>query len=425
MKSLQYKSLLIFLIKKSIDKTFLILVIVGLLVNGMYLWFEHSGMHHLDEFYAPLLNEYEGELTDDKMMEIHGYKQDMDRLLDDIYMELNNDFLEQVFAGIHDIIAKDIEIDSKKIEEADLRLSQPGNFADTLINDIRLWGMLYDQSHYLYQLPNHWNEMSELAQRNIQRNPNKDSFIYKEWTLYATRISSLKSPILQDMRSWEAFFKGYGNDIVMIILILLMLSPIFSNDYANGMFKLQKSSSCGVSKLSSIKIWTGMIITSIIFIIFTLQHILFLTVYNQGFEGISQPLQAVQYFNHSVQLWTVGEYMLILLGLRFLSCISIGLMTLAISSFSRTSFLALITTVVFCYLPFVIGKLIQSSVRTSKSFLLSYPGAFRVNEFFNEFIIINFFNHPQFLSTLVYVFMAILCFLYIALIKKRVELARV
>ena len=423
-KVLHYRGLLFFILKKSLDKVFLTLVAVGLMVNGIYLWLEHSNMHDLDGYYDPLLSQYKGELTDDIMIEIDEKNQEMEQLLDDIYMELQNDFLEQVFEGKTDIIGKDTEIDNEKIEEADRRLAQSGNYSDTIRNDIRLWGQLYNQSHYLYQLPNRWNEMNEIAQRNIDRNPNKNSFAYKEWTLYISKISSLKAPLLEDMRSWEGFFKCYGNDIFMLILILLILSPIFSNDYANGMFKLQKSTTCGASGLASIKIWAGIIITSIIFIIFTSQHILFFILYNHGFRGISQPLQAVQYFGHSVQPWTAGEYMMILLGLRYLTCISIGLMTLVISSIFRTAFVTFIASVVLCYLPYTIGKLIQNVIPTNMSFLLSYPGALRVNEFFNKFIVIDFFNHPLYLSVLIYVIIAVLCFFYIGFIKKWAKFTR-
>lgn len=425
MRVLHYKRLLLFTLKKSLDKMFLTLVVIGIFINCIYLWLEHSSMHILDDYYNPLIDQYKGELTDDIMGEIGNRHQEMQDLLDDIYMELEADFLEQVFEGKNDIIGKAIEIDSEKIKEADQRLAQSGNYSDTIRNDIQLWGQLYDQSTYLYQLPDRWDEMNQIAQRNIDRNTNKDSFMHKEWTLYASKISILKAPLLEDMRSWEVFFKCYGNDIVVLILILLILSPVFSSDYANGMFKLQKSTTCGVDGLVSIKIWNGLIIITIIFIIFTLQHILFFLVYNQGFEGVNQPLQAVRYFGDSVQPWTVGQYMVILLSLRYLSCISIGLVTLAISSISRTPFVTFIATIVFCYLPFTIGKLIQNSVPTNRTFLLSYPGAFKVNEFFSEFIVKNLFNHPLSLSILIYGIMAVSCFLYIAFIKRWVNSIRI
>lgn len=424
MKRVYFGGLLFFTLKKVSGKLFLLLVAAGLLINGAYLWLEHSGMHELDHYYKPLIHQYKGEITEGVMKEISVKNQEMQNLLASIYKELEADFLKQVFGEKDDIIGSSIKIDKDKKQEADRRLSQPGKYTDTVQMDIWLWGHLYRQTDYLYRLSYQWQEMKEIAQRNIGRSKNENSYTYREWNLYSSRISALKAPLLDDMQAWEAFFKCYGNDVIMLVLILLILSPVFSNDYANGMFKLQKSTKYGMFGLTIVKVCTAIIIITAIFIIYTLQHAAFLMFYNGGFGGIHQPLQAVQYFSKSIQPWAIGEYIWIMLGLKYLSCISLALMTLAVSSISRTSFVTFIASGILCYLPFVIGKAMQESIPTSKAFLFSYSSAFNVNNYYSEFTVWNVLNQPISLGILVYGVLVILCFIYYGFIVKRMKYVR-
>jgi ABC-type transport system involved in multi-copper enzyme maturation permease subunit len=189
------------------------------------------------------------------------------------------------------------------------------------------------------------------------------------------------------------FTMGLGF-VIMGILILLGVSPIFTEEYSTNMDLLILS-----SKKGRRSVVTSKVLSTVVYCIFIALFVLLLNFLIQaaslGIHGLNAPIQLNRIFTDSPYAVTYGTYLLIQFCLSTLACVFFGLLVLFVSSISVNVLLPFfICGTLFASTAFI--NSLSSAVPTALTEFsnLSYTELMRVDKLFKSFKTYNLFGQP-------------------------------
>lgn len=156
-----------------------------------------------------------------------------------------------------------------------------------------------------------------------------------------------------DWRGWNTLLSHDGPDVLLILCLLIVMVPLFCNEYESGMYPLLLSSVKGKYKTPIIKLLTGFVLGAIITILFSLAEYfcinLMVGLNNGGF-----PLQSLEYFEYSEHYISLKQAFLITVVFRIIGAILFtGLISL-VGVLSKKSIITLFVCSTLAFIPYII-----------------------------------------------------------------------
>jgi len=267
-------------------------------------------------------------------------------------------------------------------------LSSEDRFKLAVYSDIILtWSRLEHQK----TLQRHVAERlaSMRAERSVE-------YQYREAALHYRMLTGLAPAVFYYRRGWQEiidFFNTFGI-IFMGGLILLSLSPVFSEEYSTNMDSLLLSSKHGKRKLVTVKLIASTI-TVLSFVVFFAAVNVGVNAFIFGLSGSSSRLQElIKYFASPFDL-TLGSYFLVQLIVHALGSSAFGLLVLLISVFSRSPLTPFFIGGAVYGIPIFFNSILRLEgawVRALVDF--SYTQAVKVEDLFLNFRAFNVFGFP-------------------------------
>ena len=267
-------------------------------------------------------------------------------------------------------------------------LSAEDRFKLVVYNDILLtWSRLEHQKTL----------QSHVAERLATiRAESSGEYQYREAALHYRMLTDLAPAAFYYRRGWQEiidFFNTLGL-IFMGGLILLSLSPVFSEEYSTNMDSLILSSKHGKRKLVTAKLIASTI-TVLSFIVFFAAVNVATNGFILGLGGSSSRLQElVKYFASPFNL-TLGDYFLVQLIVHILGSAAFGLFVLLISVFSRSPLIPFFIGGSVYGIPIFLNSVLRLEgawVRALVEF--SYTQSIKVEDLFLNFRAFNVFGFP-------------------------------
>jgi len=267
-------------------------------------------------------------------------------------------------------------------------LGAADRFKLSVYNDILLtWSRLEHQK----TLQRHVAE--RLATMRAKRS---EEYQYREAALHYRMLTGLTPAVFYYRRGWQEiidFFNTLGL-IFMGGLILLSLSPVFSEEYSTNMDSLLLSSKHGKRKLVTAKLIASTI-TVLSFVVFFAAVNVGTNSFILGLGGSSSRLQElIKYFASPFNL-TLGDYFLVQLIVHILGSTAFGLIVLLISVFSRSPLIPFFIGGAVYGIPIFLNSVLRLEgawVRTLVDF--SYTQLVKVEDLFLNFRAFNVFGFP-------------------------------
>ncbi|ADU26110.1 ABC transporter permease [Ethanoligenens harbinense] len=221
---------------------------------------------------------------------------------------------------------------------------------------------------------------------------------------YDQKKANLNIAMLNGIQTSSLYFTlPLGNDIefpiglgfvVMGILILLGVSPIFTDEYSTNMDLLILSSKRGRRSVVTSKILSTVVYCMAVSLFVLLLNFL-IQVASLGIHGLNAPIQLNSVFTDSPYAITYGNYLIIQFGLSTLACVFFGLLVLFVSSVSVNVLLPFfICGALFASTAFInsLGSAVPTALAEFSN--LSYTELMRVDELFKSFKTYNLFGQP-------------------------------
>ncbi|MBE4909182.1 hypothetical protein IMZ08_14035 [Bacillus luteolus] len=186
-------------------------------------------------------------------------------------------------------------------------------------------------------------------------------------------------------------FVADGGFMVLGVMLLLGLSPIYSNEYSSNVDNYIFSSKKGRKSLAWAKMGASLIYTLIVVFVWEMFSLL-MNFLQHGNDGWSTPLQLLTapYYRDSPYSFTALEYHFVQLGIHLLAAFAFALLIVLISSISKNSLISFFVSLSIFAVPIIIDGV--QWLETILAF--SYTEVLRVQFLFNEFKTVDVFGYP-------------------------------
>lgn len=155
---------------------------------------------------------------------------------------------------------------------------------------------------------------------------------------------------IMDERGWNTLLASGNLDFFLIFSLILILTPLFCNEYESGMEALLLSTRKGKYQAGCVKLLSGSFLAVGITVLFSLVE---LVIMDQiiGLNGGLYPLQSLRYYENSIYHGSILEAYIFVVACRSLGAIFLVGITSLIGVLYRKSIIVLFTCSIFVFLP--------------------------------------------------------------------------
>lgn len=187
------------------------------------------------------------------------------------------------------------------------------------------------------------------------------------------------------------FFKTYGL-IIFGAIILVGLSPIFSEEYSLGTDSFLLTTKRGRRQLVTAKL-----LASVLYVLVMEGILLVVNVASNlclfDIGGFNYPLQSIALYSAPFHL-TVGQYIGVAVLIQLLGGIAFGFLIMLFSSFNRSTLVTFFVSAGIFVLPELIVLMFGQKHWAQTLMNFSYTGLIQVSRLFKSFVANNVFGYP-------------------------------
>ncbi len=321
--------------------------------------------------------------------------------------------MEEVLGG--PITTEKVELAREKMRESDEKGSKEGGPSDMI--DLNSEEYYKDTIHFLTVISGMQSdeliEEKETLKREITKH-DSGTYAYKLADKKVEMLEEIGQPygyyVIQAWRGLHILIEPLFGTLFIIVLVLIGLSPIFSEEHTQRTASLIAATKHGKRKVITAKVLASLSYIVGIFIILNAANLLIQWYYHGGFAGGNVPIQSFMdyYMNESLYQyspfnWTVWQGVAITLGIQLFGAASISVLVLFISSRIKNTMIVFFTSGALITLPALFNTL--GLPERFKLFQLirdfSYLELLRADGLINRFKAYNLFGNPVLYPVLV------------------------
>ncbi|NEZ44964.1 ABC transporter permease [Paenibacillus alvei] len=264
-------------------------------------------------------------------------------------------------------------------------------------------GVMEDISEIPHMLQKYEQKLTDIDMRLMLSKP--DSYEYKQNKLQEKLLFEQGPPYAQLYynKPWAEllYMVDQFGVAFMGAMLLIGLSPIYSEEYARRMDSLLLSSRHGRSKLIHAKCLAAILYTLLCVLLFQLINMGVTALLFGNMDGAATPLDSMRRYGDTRPFagypysFTVIEYYFIQLGVQTIGCIAFALAVTFISSLSRSSVVTMLLAGGVLGIPYLlldVRNIRYPIIEWMMTF--GYSQFIRVTHLFNSFRTVNFFGEP-------------------------------
>ncbi|WP_061320669.1 ABC transporter permease [Clostridium botulinum] len=272
------------------------------------------------------------------------------------------------------------------------------------------------KGYKLNELNKDLKELKKAGKENTYEYKNKD----KANNMY----KKLSEPKFFHTESWN-YIDGYvidSNIAIIVIMLLLGVSPIFSEEYKTKVSTIILSSKRGRSECVRAKILASIIYAVFIaFICNFISTILITKIY--GIEGFNAPMQCLYELSCSPYNFTISQFFIRLFFMSLIGSILFVLLILIVSNITKSSMITFFISGFIFVFPMVLQKIVgRANVWWKKPLIsLSITQIFNAKAIYEVFSTINIFGQPLIYPYFILIYSFILGILLTYILHRRLK----
>ncbi|ACQ53556.1 ABC transporter permease [Clostridium botulinum] len=242
-------------------------------------------------------------------------------------------------------------------------------------------------------------ELNELNKnlKELKKAGKENTYEYKNKNAANNMYKKLSEPKFFYVESWQ-YISSFVNDTnftIIFIMLLLGISPIFSEEYKTKVSTIILSSKKGRSECVRAKILAAIIYAIFIAFICNLIGTIVITKM-YGIEGFNAPMQSLFEFSCSPYNFTIAQFYLTLFFTSIIGAILFVLLILLISNITKSSMMTFFISGFIFVFPMLVEKFVGvANVWWKKPLIsLSITQIFNATKIYDAFSTINIFGHP-------------------------------
>ena len=201
---------------------------------------------------------------------------------------------------------------------------------------------------YYNNLINNNEYCIEIAKLKPLLNQKKIIQYFDDYYQYCKEDTSNRYLVYEN--SWVVLLTDSGLDVFLVLLIILLVTGIYTNEYNVNMNLINNTTKKGKTSLFNVKLLIGVVASITIVILFSIIN--FIVVDNKyGLNGLSYPIQSVQKFqNITYEISLFGMFLLQML-IKIFGAIIITVIISAISIIFKTKLESVCTALLLIIVP--------------------------------------------------------------------------
>src|SRR5690625_681223 len=275
------------------------------------------------------------------------------------------------------------------------------------------------------------NEQKEILQ-DKKDTLNINSYAYKEATKELSMLKKLGEPYAFYLTGgWRGMFDFIEPGVTVIFLatlILLGVTPVFDNEYANRTSGLVLATKHGKRKIVTVKM---MAILTYIFVVLILFHIvngILQFIKFGGLQGWNAPIQGLSGWLESLSMlsydqspyaFEIWQFYILTFSLQFVACVMFAILVVFISIILRNSMYTILVSGAVLGVPFVLSQFATGKGPLSYINSFNYVELIKASRLFEGFKAYNVFGYPVLYPNLLVAIFVILTTILMILIYNR------
>ena len=231
----------------------------------------------------------------------------------------------------------DIVLSGEYNNDLDLKNTYTGY----LFSDNNLINNLYDDMNYCYNYSSFSNQIKKEALRNNKIYLSKDNtHLAEKYKFMSECFSNRQISSFYSTKGWYQYFDYSFSNLLIILIIIVGCSPIFSSEREKGTGILLKTTVSG-KRIAIYKIIAVILFSFSIAIIFSLQDFIIFK-YNYSLTGFLNPIYSIAEFKNTGLKLNIIEYLAFNFVAKCIGMFNISMLIIIISSFCKSDILSLL-----------------------------------------------------------------------------------
>ncbi|MDG5789073.1 ABC transporter permease subunit [Evansella sp. AB-P1] len=324
---------------------------------------------------------------------------------------------EEIYEELYETFGGPVTEEKGKYVREKMRESDAGELVDEISSrtfEDKATGEVHFSVALAHMIKEQLNERKNILESKIE-NSDKSSYEYKDAEKELTMLNQIDNTHgFYLIRMWQGMFdfiEPATTVIFLSVLIILGLTPVFSDEYTKRTAGLILATKHGKRKIITAKIMAA--ITYIVIVITSLHLVngILKWIKHGGIDGWNAPIQglsggidtiSMMEYAHSPYDLAVWELYGLTFFLQFIGAVVIAIMVLFVSVNTKNSMIALFISGAIIGIPFMISQIgldrgiIQHLANFNYSELIKAAGLFE------EYITYNIFGQPILYPTLLF-----------------------
>lgn len=225
-----------------------------------------------------------------------------------------------------------------------------------IFSDNNLINELYNNAKYAYNYETYARSIEQQAfdaASLYSEKGNKE--ISEKYRLMANQFSNRKITRFYRTNGWAEYFSYEFSNLPILLLIVIAVFSLFSQEYETGMAVLLRITPNGFRYAAVHKIFTALLFAWCITTIFSLQDFcIFANFYE--FRGFSNPLYSIPSFQNTMLSINIGTYVIINYLMKFLGMCSFTTLVLISSVLFRSNILSFMGSIIALVVEIIISS---------------------------------------------------------------------
>ncbi|EJO5348090.1 ABC transporter permease [Clostridium botulinum] len=267
------------------------------------------------------------------------------------------------------------------------------------------------------------NELNEDL-KELKRAGKENTYEYKNKSAANNMYKKLSEPKFFYAEAWEYInsFAIDSNIAIVVIMLLLGVSPIFSEEYKTKVATIILSSKKGRRECVRAKVLASIIYAIFIaFICNFISTILITKIY--GIQGFDAPMQCLYDFSCSPYNFTISQFFGTLFFTSLIGAILFVLLILIISNITKSSMMTFFISGFIFVFPMILQRIVgRANIWWKKPLLnLSITQIFNATKIYEVFSTINIFGYPLIYPYFILIYSIVLGILLTYLLHRRLK----
>lgn len=337
-------------------RSFLIILIMGFLVNGYFAISQVKMMDDQSEAYQNKREEIEaqlfGPLDNVKVSSIIAEYNRLKRIVDE--RSYSTGFSEDTYTGY-------------------------------TFSDYNLYEELYESLKYIYGYEEFAHGIIDDAYNNIEFYTQADNSYQIQYNEEIVSIyGDRKLNTYMSTRGWERYFKYQFSNLLIMFIVLYTISPIYSKEREESSSQILLTTKYGKTRVFLVKYISAIIIALVISLCFYIEDFL---IFSNGFDfsGLNNPIYSIPFMEYCPHGGSIQSFLIMTLFMRLLAVVVIVSLYLTASAFTKRVIVSFILSFAF---------LIPIIIMNSRKILFNFIYLLQVQQYQNRLDFMSWFNKP-------------------------------